>query len=689
MSYHNIPSSAKQSTTNDQGQTAPAGYHYMPDGTLMSDVEHAKLYGETAQSQTVKSTQHASKYYNPYQRDPVNINSQTGSIDKVIKNFNLDLSDLSALTKSRKFIIQGDKSAEFILEIKNEDNYYYNFTTNLFQAAQSRLEKVILNDSYKGSITFPTVTDNDQYDIFLYAKPGTKHSEYIEKRFGDGSLDINKSKGSNSLMMQKVIYQYVDLTLTIGKASPNSTIEMTGTGHTTDSLTISRGKNAGKVPFSLISVVSTATKAYQIIKQPTLGDIFAQASLTVGSAPELLPGENEYPTARAAFTGDDVNGAITSGAVVRMDNTDLSAVIAVGDKITAATIAGTVNGAVADGDTFNLDETAANVAAVGDSISGPGCPFCDANPSDTACIVTNVGSGGTANRITIDSSGTEFVDGGRITFSSKVNRSLTTVTVVETSGTATDFTMSQAIQFRDNQELTFTPQKNFQWPLDDVNRITKGMIVFPGTNVTASTSVDDYKDTITIFPGTEKEEIIVKNEAPFKDTKNATPTLTNGVVTTQPGNIVFDKQQVLLLVGDTITIGGYGQSNIFSISGYDLRVTDLAISLEPIQTTTTAAVSASATIPVTSVNGILPNISAINGIGISANTADPLITARSATSGGGNLTASTAQTLESGITFTFPNAGQKATITGNIEVLKAGTASASILFDVEKLLSIT
>ena len=46
MPYHNIPSSARQSTTNAQGETAPPGYHYMPDGTLMSDVEHAKLYNK-------------------------------------------------------------------------------------------------------------------------------------------------------------------------------------------------------------------------------------------------------------------------------------------------------------------------------------------------------------------------------------------------------------------------------------------------------------------------------------------------------------------------------------------------------------------------------------------------------------------------------------------------------------------
>ena len=56
MSYHNTSSSSssgsKKSTTNTSntsttgttGRVAPYGYHYMPDGTLMSDAEHAILY---------------------------------------------------------------------------------------------------------------------------------------------------------------------------------------------------------------------------------------------------------------------------------------------------------------------------------------------------------------------------------------------------------------------------------------------------------------------------------------------------------------------------------------------------------------------------------------------------------------------------------------------------------------------
>ena len=101
--------------------------------------------------------------------------------NKVLTKFNLDLSDLPADTETRDFSIVGDEGLEFILEIKNEDNYYYNFTTNLFQAADARLDGLITsNNLYKGIIKFPTVTDDDQYDIFLYVLPGGKHANYQE-----------------------------------------------------------------------------------------------------------------------------------------------------------------------------------------------------------------------------------------------------------------------------------------------------------------------------------------------------------------------------------------------------------------------------------------------------------------------------------------------------------------------------
>ena len=51
MTYHygsSTPSVQTQRTTiNIQtDQEAPPGFHYMPDGTLMSDAEHERLYNE-------------------------------------------------------------------------------------------------------------------------------------------------------------------------------------------------------------------------------------------------------------------------------------------------------------------------------------------------------------------------------------------------------------------------------------------------------------------------------------------------------------------------------------------------------------------------------------------------------------------------------------------------------------------
>ncbi len=61
-------------------------------------------------------------------------------IEKVIQVFDLDFSDINASGETRVFTISGSNNSEFKLEIKNEDNHYYNFVTNSFQVAQSSLE---------------------------------------------------------------------------------------------------------------------------------------------------------------------------------------------------------------------------------------------------------------------------------------------------------------------------------------------------------------------------------------------------------------------------------------------------------------------------------------------------------------------------------------------------------------------
>ena len=122
-------------------------------------------------------------------------------MEKNIFKFDIDLSSLPQNGEARPFSIVGEKDAQFILEITNEDDYYYNFTTNAFQSSKSDLRDTITSGAYKGNIRFPVISDNDHYDISLYAVPGTVHADYQEVRFLDNSIDINSSTGSNSLML--------------------------------------------------------------------------------------------------------------------------------------------------------------------------------------------------------------------------------------------------------------------------------------------------------------------------------------------------------------------------------------------------------------------------------------------------------------------------------------------------------
>ena len=397
---HGYPhSSPAQNTVNAQGQVAPPGFHYMPDGTLMSDAEHARMYG---------------------------------SVSKFIKSFNLDLSDLPAAVSSRDFMIRGTNGAVFSLEIKNEDNYYYNFTTNAFQATKARLDKhTMTNGFYKGSITFPTVTDDDQYDIYLFAEPGTQHAEYNEVRFADGSLDINSSTGSNSLLMQKVIYQYTDVTLTITTTSPTSAI--TGSALSNDTLTISRGKNSGLIPFS-ISKTSSSGESYKILKQPTSNDILSIASnRTVGSAPENLPGEDIYP---AISNTDTVDGDFTAGTSTKIVmDTNVADKMVVGDKITIETtnLTDTVDGAVSSGQKIVMDNNVNTKMAVGDRVLGI------TGVNDTAIVsVTHLNpDGDNVKEFQIDlilGGSTRVGDGATLTFVPKCNRQLFTVAALNPDG---------------------------------------------------------------------------------------------------------------------------------------------------------------------------------------------------------------------------------------------------------------
>ena len=607
-------------------------------------------------------------------------------MEKTIQSFELDLSSLPAAASVRPFYIKGDDGATFTLEIKNEDNYYYNFITNLFQATKAGLNnKTIVNGLFKGNILFPTVTDNDQYDIFLYAQPvTTKHANYAEVRFGDGSIDINSTTGSNSLLLTKVIYQYTNNTLTLTPFSAQGTIEAGSL--VTDTISIAEGKEALKQAFSISCAVTTAAKCYRIIKQPTHHDVAVFLSLSIGSAPVKIPGENEYPT--VASSNATVNGAITGGssAVKVIVDTDTS-YPRVGDKITAPVATDTVNGNVTSGIKIVMDGTVAAKMSIGDQVTGNA-----ALDSKLVTVAALNPDGDNDSEFSL-STATAIADGVTLTFTPKCNRSLTTAVALNPDGdNALEFSMSQNIGLLDGVALSFSNQMNYRWPITNQAHVIKpGMkIITNTTNLTADTTVADYLDTTTLWAGTEEEEVLVNVSLPAIDTLGLKPVITRGEITTQAGTVIFDKQQKSALASDALRVGGYGQREINRLYGWEVVFSDLKIELTPVTTTTTSAVNNSTSVPVTERGGILDDVSTVSGIGISASAVAPTVdTGAGAVTGAGTLVLTAAQTLESGVTLTFAGAGTIATITGSIEILKAGSYSAELSFDIEKLLSIT
>ena len=665
MSYHNIPSSAIQSKTNAQGQVAPQGYHYMPDGTLMSDAEHAKLYDI-----------------------------------KIINNFNIDLSSMAAANTTRAFQVIGDDGAIFSLEVKNEDGYYYNFTTNTFAAAHKRLKNKRLDSGiYTGSIIFPAVGDPDQYDIYLYAESmhGTYHTEYSEVRFGDGSIDINSSTGSNSNLLQKVIYQYDDVTVTLSATDPNhlhSSTDFTGMSVSTDTITVGRGNTIGKTAFS-VGVTAATTKALQINRQPTIDDLSAFTSVQMGSGVKI-PGEDVW-TGSARNT-DTVNGAVEGSTRLVMD-TAVASKMKVGDRVTGTGISSSATVVVAA-----LDPDGDNVYE-----------FSMIDYASGAAIEVTVGDGVTLTftppyyyRWSIDSS-------------ASIHKLLPGMTVV------------------------------------DPDHATISAIIGPYKDTTTyTTEIHNEDGSIE-----EVENAVVNVSIPALDPIGAKPTIANGLVTQQLGYITFTSQITNDLATDSCTFFAYGPDAIKSIHNTTIKLSDLKVELTTPTTYTTGVVSDSATIAVADREGTVQNVSTISGIGVGVNNTDtvdgavaiatkivmdnnvaghmrvgdivtgvgipnsstvtvaalnpdgdnvkefsvsesvtiadgitltfkpqssPVITSSTA-DGAGSWTVDVAQTLESGAILTVGGTSRVATITGNIEFVNIDDTNFTLYFDVNKFLT--
>jgi hypothetical protein len=194
MSYHNTSNpatNAQRQTVNAQGQSAPAGFHYMPDGTLMAN------------------------------------NDMYGYSEKVIKNFAINTKDIHSDGETRSFTISGDQGAIFSIEVCDDaaTRNYYHFDTKLFSSSKPNLCLEELNGPYSFSVKFPAATALHTYTIEVTAHSvdniKTVHTRANEVRFPDNTINHNASTGSNSNILKKILYQDLVKNLYLSCVAPS------------------------------------------------------------------------------------------------------------------------------------------------------------------------------------------------------------------------------------------------------------------------------------------------------------------------------------------------------------------------------------------------------------------------------------------------------------------------------------
>ena len=251
-----------------------------------------------------------------------------------ITNFKIDVSDLPASKTRRGFTVTGDPGAMFTLFVSNEDSppKYYNFDTETFTTTYKRLERIEIPSSgvINGSIVFPTVTDSDHYDIFLLAEKDTDHIPYNKVLKVDNTIDYALTTGASSKMMRKVIYQYVDTTITFAVAAKTTSGQYTTmpANLTVTGLRSSTTPLTKDIDWTVTAQPAVAeTYALTVTRQPLDTDFEVMQTVTIdGSA-----------SSSKTVVVDDLGGLISGMKLDKIHNTYETSSIATITDINAHT----------------------------------------------------------------------------------------------------------------------------------------------------------------------------------------------------------------------------------------------------------------------------------------------------------------------------------------------------------------
>lgn len=275
---------------------------------------------------------------------------------KTITNFGFDNTDLPKNETVRYFYVYGDVDSVFSVYITNEVHeetttnkgavgHYYDFDSQEFVASgfKGLLQvKIPTSGIYIGSIKFPTVTDNDEYNIYLRAEThfNTQLStNLVDKGFLYKMPNFSKQTNSDgSLTYPSTVYQYLDTTVTIAVLSGNAGIVEPST------TTYAASRGVFELDESNIEVISPinrkavsysistgdASLVLSILKQPEANDFYItktsgtvyndQAPADTAGTGSLIYNYLDVNSVEGLAVGYDVfSGVNASGAALSLE----------------------------------------------------------------------------------------------------------------------------------------------------------------------------------------------------------------------------------------------------------------------------------------------------------------------------------------------------------------------------------
>lgn len=576
------------------GVEAPFGFHYMANGKLMNDADHIAKFGY---------------------------------IERVIKNVDLDYRDISLNGGSRTISINGDPGVVFSLEVyEGVQANYYNFEKNTWSTSSYKLTNVQSNNgNYTALINFEANASQKIYTINVYAETveniKTKHTAAINIKNEFGSIILNASKGSDSNILTRKIYQDVERVMDISVIAP---------------------------------------------------------SLYLASA-------------------NTVDGAVSSSNRIVIDGDATSSkVVQVGDKVTGTGIAASVHALVTkiNPDNDNTNEIEISVAdSIGDGVAVTFTPpFNGMTPHYTE-------SQSGFQRLLLQGMVNANLNFS-LTLTAQAGRSFT----VNRVPTTEDLCCVNLVTFGDIVLIpgVTTENRYFRWSVDNVAKVSNGMIIDPARSGTGANTVPAIISDFTRNKTLQKIEksrynqsavdydvvdIFVQGVDRFGKKPAASGVDRNGVTQVVAGNLLFNANQSSSLASDAdVRIIAQGPEAIKKSTGISVSLTDIVVTPTQVSTTTTAAVSASTTIALTEVGNVTVG-SSVRGVGIADNAANPTVVSKSVSTGAGNIVVSAAQTLEDGATLFFDGSSNILTITGKIKVINMSISNTQLYFNVERFLT--